>query len=159
MKGDKEIIGLLEQALQMEITAIFAYFLHAEMLADWGVKKLAALEKKASIDEMHHAEWLIEHILFLEGRPTMKTHQEAKPGADVKGIIEFDLNLEYDARKFYNESIATCGAKKDNGSKAIFERLLAEEEEHIDFLETQLDLIKQIGIENYIVAMSEGPKS
>ena len=149
MKGDAKVIEFLNAALKNELTAINQYFLHSRMLKDWGVSILAAYEYKESIEEMHHADWLIERILFLGGLPNLQDLGRLRIGESVKEILEADLALEHDAIPLLRDAIAHCESVRDYGSRDLFGRILHNEEEHVDYLETQFDLIARIGIENY----------
>jgi len=150
MKGDAKVIAVLNQVLKAELTAINQYFLHAEMCENWGYERLAHHTRKESIEEMQHAEKLMEHILFLEGTPNMSDYFKIKIGQDVKAQIENDLQVEYNAVKRLNEGIAVCVKAGDNGSRELLEGILTDEEEHIDYLEAQLHSIEEMGIENYL---------
>src|SRR5215469_3866374 len=149
MKGNAKVLRELNGALQEELTAINQYFLHAEMCENWGYKKLADYIKKQSIDEMKHAEVLIERILFLDGSPSMEP-LELNVGGNVKGIIESDLNLEVSAVKQYNTAVQVATDEKDNGSRDLLVKLLKDEEDHVDWLEAQLHQIKEMGYERYL---------
>jgi len=150
MKGDVKVIAVLNEVLKAELTAINQYFLHAEMCENWGYEKLAHHTRKESIEEMQHAEKLMEHILFLDGTPNMNDYFKINVGPDVKAQIENDLHVEYDAVKRLNEGIAVCVKADDNGSRELLEGILTDEEEHIDYLEAQLHAIQEMGIENYL---------
>ena len=150
MQGKEKVIAQLNDGLRSELIAINQYFLHAEMCENWGYKKLAEFVKKQSIDEMKHAEKLIERILFLDGTPGMSMKLPLHPGTTVKEQIEGDLKLEHEAFTMYNAAAAICVAEGDNTSADLFKALLADEEKHIDFLESQLQIIKDIGIQNYL---------
>lgn len=150
MRGNQTIIARLNQALHSELTAVHQYMLDAEMSENWGYSRLAALFKKQAIDEMKHAEKLIERILFLDGTPEMGGTFNIQPGAGVKAQLELQLKMENEAIREYNESGKVAAELGDNGSKELFDSLLADEEEHADFLETQLGLIQQTGLENYL---------
>jgi len=149
MKGNAKVLRELNGALQEELTAINQYFLHAEMCENWGYKKLADYIKKQSIDEMKHAEVLIERILFLDGSPSMEP-LELNVGGNVKGMIESDLNLELSAVKQYNTAVKVATDEKDNGSRDLLVKLLKDEEDHVDWLEAQLHQIKEMGYERYL---------
>ena len=147
--NDREIIAHLNRALRNELTAINQYFLHAKMLQDWGLGELAEKEEHESIDEMKHADELIERILFLDGLPNLQDIGKLFIGQDVKEIFECDLKLEMAAVPDLRESIEFCEKAGDFGSRALFTKILCSEEEHIDWLETQLDLIEKVGVERY----------
>jgi bacterioferritin len=149
MKGNPRVIAELNKALREELTAINQYFLHAEMCENWGYKKLSDFIKKQSIGEMKHAEVLIERILFLDGSPSMQP-LELTVGGNVKAMIESDLKLEVGAVKQYNDAVAIATKEGDNGSRDLLVTLLKDEEEHVDFLEAQLHLIKEVGYERYL---------
>lgn len=149
MKGDATVIARLNAVLTNELTAIDQYFLHAKMFDHWGFGRLAHDERKASIDEMRHAETLMERILFLEGIPNMKP-LELTVGKTVKDMIESDLDLELAAVKMYNEAIRVAIEHKDNGSRDLFQILLDDEEDHVDWLEAQTHQIKELGYERYL---------
>ena len=150
------IIEHLNGVLKNELTAINQYFLHAKMLIDWGLGELGELEKKASIDEMHHADRLMERILFLEGLPNLQDLGKLLVGTDVEEILKCDLELEMQAIPMLREAIAFSESVSDYVSRELFEDILESEEEHVDWLETQLELLGKTGIQNYIQsAMSQ----
>jgi bacterioferritin len=153
MRGNPKVLDQLNKALRDELTAINQYFLHAEMAENWGYKKYSHLIKKQSIDEMKHAEALMERILFLDGAPSMEP-LALTIGKNVKDMIESDLNLEFGAVAFYNEAIRICVENKDNGSRDLFVRLLKDEEGHVDWLEAQVHQIKEIGYERYLITQT-----
>lgn len=150
MKGDKKVIALLNEVLKAELTAINQYFLHAEMCENWGYERLAKLIRKESIEEMVHAEKLIERILYLDGTPNMSDYFKINIGATVEQQFKNDLELEYTAVKRLNEGIPVCMEAADNGSRELVEKILSDEEHHIDWLEAQLHAIGEIGIANYL---------
>ena len=156
MKGDAKVIALLNEVLKAELTAINQYFLHAEMCENWGYYKLAKLAKKESIEEMQHAEILMERILYLDGTPNMSDYFKINIGQSVKAQFQNDLNLEYDAVKRLNGGVEVCVKAGDNGSRELITKILTDEEHHIDWLEAQLNAIKEIGIENYLAQQLEG---
>ena len=149
MKGNPKVIAALQEALSEELTAINQYFLHAEMCENWGYHQLSDYIKKQSIGEMKHDEALIERILFLDGAPNMQPLQ-LTVGANVKQMIVSDLALELSAVKQYNESIRIATEQGDNGSRDLLVQLLKDEEDHVDFLEAQLHMIKEMGYERYL---------
>ena len=150
MRGKDKVIDQLNDALRAELIAINQYFLHAEMQESWGYSKLGGFIKKQSIDEMKHAEQVIERILFLEGTPGMGMKLPLKVGENVKAQMESDLALEHEAFTQYNTALQVCADEGDNTSADLFRNLLADEEKHIDFLESQMHIIKEIGIQNYL---------
>jgi len=155
MQGDPIVIQHLNAVLKNELTAINQYFLHARMLRHWGVGKLGDYEYKESCDEMKHADQLINRILFLEGLPNLQDLNKLLIAENVQEIIACDLQLERAAMPRLREAIAYCETVKDFISRELFEEILESEEDHVDFLETQLGLIDKIGIENYIQLQSE----
>lgn len=150
MKGKAEVLDVLADMLKEELGAISQYLLHAEMCNNWGYKRLYALIKKESIGEMKHAEKLIERILFLEGTPDLNELPKLTIGKDVKQQLQNDLALEQGAVAAYNDAIKTCEKLGDYGSSELLEEILKDEEDHVDFIETQLGLIQQLGLENYL---------
>jgi len=150
MKGNAKVIAALNEALQEELLAINQYFLHAEMCENWKYEALAKFIKKESIEEMHHAEKLLERILFLDGSPTMTGPKALKVGKNVKEQLESDLALELDAVKMYNRFVKLAADAGDNASAELFKHILEEEEGHVDWLEAQLHLIDEIGYERYL---------
>ncbi len=153
MQGDKKVIDYLNRALTNELTAINQYFLHARMFRNWGLHKLDEKEYEESIDEMKHADRLIERILFLEGLPNLQNLGKLLVGENTREVLECDLKLERDGVPLLREAIAHCETVADYTSRGLFSDILASEEEHIDWLETQLDLIGRVGIENYQQSM------
>ena len=150
MQGNPKVIAELNAALKEELTAISQYFLHGEMCENWQYGKLGSFIKKQSIDEMKHAEMLIERILFLDGAPNLTELLHLTVGANVKEQIESDLKLEINAVAMYNKSIQIARDEGDNASRELFERLLKDEESHVDWLEAQIHQIKEIGYERYL---------
>ncbi len=150
MHGNETVIAALNAALKEELTAINQYFVHSEMCENWGYKKLSGYIKKQSIDEMKHAEALVERILFLDGIPQMAEILPLKIGQNVKQQVENDLKLEIAAVAMYNKAIKQAVTVGDNGSRDLFTKLLMDEEAHVDWLETQLGQITQLGLENYL---------
>ncbi|MCC7426783.1 MAG: bacterioferritin [Alphaproteobacteria bacterium] len=150
MKGDRKVIEFLNTVLTNELTAINQYFLHSRMLGHWGVGKLAEHEYKESLEEMKHADVLIERILFLEGVPNLQKLNKLLIGETVEEILRCDLKLEEKAIADLRDAIAHCEAVRDFASRDLFAGILKNEEEHVDYVETQFDLIERIGIQNYI---------
>jgi len=155
MKGKTEVLEVLAEMLKEELGAISQYFVHSEMCENWGYERLSELIKKQGIGEMKHAEVLIERILFLEGMPNMADLPKLNIGKDVKQQLQNDLNLELSAVTAYNQAIATCRKAGDGGTEELLKVILKDEEEHVDFLETQLGVIKDVGIENYLLEQTE----
>lgn len=149
MKGTKEVIDALNYALKLELGAVNQYWLHYRRLDDWGFTKIAKKERAESIEEMNHADKLISRIIFLEGFPKMQEIAPLMIGENLKEVLECDLKGEYTAQEFYTKARDLCRDHKDYVSMELFEDLLKDEEGHIDFIETQLDLIAKIGIQNY----------
>ncbi len=154
MKGNSKVITSLNQVLQNEIVAINQYLLHSRMLKNWGIERLANHEHKESLDEMHHADHLVERILFLEGLPNLQDLGKLFIGEDVREILECDLKLENQAVPVLRDGISCCEQEGDYVSRRLLESILDSEEEHIDFLEAQFDLIQRMGLENYIQLQS-----
>ncbi len=150
MKGDAKVVDYLNRALRHELTAVNQYWLHYRLMDDWGLKNLAKTWRKESIEEMEHADKLIDRIIFLDGFPNMQVLDPLHIGQNVKEVLECDLQAEYSARSLYQEAATYCREAKDYVSKDLFEKLMADEEHHIDFLETQIDLVKKIGVELYM---------
>ncbi len=150
MKGNDEVIAVLNEVLTSELTAINQYFIHSKMCDDWGFQKLAAKKREESIEEMKHADIIIARILFLEGVPNMQRYFPVKVGEDAIEQHRLDLEVEYDAVKRLNAGIATCVEKRDNGTRELLEMILQQEEEGIDWLEAQLHLVEMIGKERYL---------
>ena len=155
MKGNPKVIDALNDVLTRELTAINQYFLHARMLQDWGLAKLGKLEYEASIDEMKHADELIKRILFLEGLPNVQKLGKVRIGQNVKEVMEADLAVENEAVPALKEHIKLCEAECDYVSRDLFTSILASEEEHVDWLETQLGLLDKVGEQNFIQSQME----
>ncbi|HLS06067.1 MAG TPA: bacterioferritin [Wenzhouxiangella sp.] len=152
MKGNPEVISLLNQALKAELTAINQFFLHSRMYEDWGLNKLAEFEYDASIDEMKHADIIIKRILLLGGLPNLQDIGHLQIGEDPVECIKNDLKIEYEALDLYRSAVGQCEQARDYASRDLFTELIADEEEHADFLETQLDLVDRIGEKRYLQA-------
>ena len=150
MKGDRKVVEILNDVLTAELTAINQYFVHSEMCENWGYERLQNVVRKHSIGEMKHAEELIERILFLEGIPNMQRLGKISIGENVPEILKLDLALEMDALPRLNEGIEACRTAGDNNSRQLLEEVLHDEEEHVDWLESQLGLVEQVGAENYL---------
>ena len=149
MQGDARVIEYLNKALRHELTAINQYWLHYRLLNNWGLLEMGKTWRKESIEEMEHADRITDRIIFLDGFPNMQVLDPLRIGQNVKEIIECDLATEISARTLYEEAATHCHSVKDYVSRDLFEKLMSDEEDHIDFLETQLDLIKRIGLELY----------
>ena len=156
MKGDATVIEHLNKVLRNELTAINQYFLHSRMLKDWGLHRLGDHEYDESIDEMRHADTLIERILFLEGLPNLQSLNALRIGQNVPEMLKADLELEHEAIPDLREAIAYCEEVQDYVSRHIFREILSSEEEHVDWLETQLGLIDKVGLENYQQSQMSG---
>jgi bacterioferritin len=150
MRGSEKVIEQLNAALSAELTAIVQYMVQAEMCDNWGYARLGELTKKRAIEEMRHAEGLIERILFLDGTPGVKVALRPQIGANVKEHLEIDLKDEIEATEQYNNAAKICVAAGDDGSRVLFEKMIQDEERHVDFLEAQLHSIQEIGIANYL---------
>src|SRR5512139_1365688 len=149
MKGDAKVVEFLNKALRHELTAVNQYWLHYRLLDNWGYKDLAKQWRKESIEEMEHADKLVERIIFLDGFPNMQVLDPLHIGQNVKEVLERDLGAEVGARALYQEAATYCHSVKDYPSRNLFEELMKDEEGHIDFLETQLDLVAKLGVELY----------
>ena len=155
MQGDAQVIDFLNKALTNELTAINQYWLHYRVLKNWGIEKLAEYERHESIDEMKHADTLADRILFLEGLPNFQALHKLKVGETVEEILKADLALEMEAIPLLKDAIQHCETVRDYISREIFERILENEEEHVDFLEKQFDMIARMGIQNYCQLQSK----
>jgi len=159
MKGNKKVIDALNDVIAMELMAINQYFLHARMLQNWGLAKIGHLEYKASIDEMKHADELVQRVLFLEGLPNLQKLGKLKIGTDVKEVLNCDLKLELEAIPVLKAHIELCENEKDFGSRELLVSILNSEEHHVDWIETQLGLIESTGVQNYILGQIEMKES
>ena len=157
MKGDKQVLKFLNEALKKELGAINQYFLHSRMLEDWGVTKLAKHEYNESIEEMKHADDLIKRILFLEGIPNLQDLPKLHIGENVKEILECDLKIELEGVANYKAAVAHAESVQDFVSRDLFMKILMDEEGHVDYLETQLQMVEDMGMQNYIQLNSESP--
>ena len=149
MKGDSRVIDYLNKGLRSELTAVNQYWLHYRLLDNWGYKDLAKKWRKESIEEMEHADKFVDRIIFLEGFPNMQVLDPLHIGQNIKEILDADLQAEVDARALYQEAAAYCNSVQDFVTRDLFEELMADEEHHIDFLESQLDLVAQLGVQLY----------
>ena len=159
MKGDKKIITVLNSLLAEELTAINQYMVHSEMCENWGYSKLHKAIRSQAMDEMHHAEWLIERIIFFEGAPTVSKLNTIKIGKDVAEMISNDYNDELDAVKSYNEAIKLAREVKDQGTVDLLTKILNMEEDHVDWAEIQRTQVEQMGMENYLLSQTEGAEA
>lgn len=150
MRGNEKVIEQLNGALSAELTAIVQYMVQAEMCDNWGYARLGELTKKRAIEEMRHAEGLIERIIFLDGTPEVKVALRPQIGANVKEHLEIDLKDEVEASEQYNNAVKVCVTAADDGSRTLFEKMIQDEERHVDFLEAQLHSIQEMGIANYL---------
>jgi bacterioferritin len=159
MQGDPKVIDFLNQALTNELTAINQYWLHYRVLKNWGIDKLAEYERRESIDEMKHADALADRVLFLEGLPNFQALHKLKVGETVEEILKADLALEMEAIPLLKDAISHSEEVRDYVSREIFERILESEEGHVDFLETQFDMIARMGLQNYVQLQSEAAEA
>lgn len=155
MRDNPEVVKFLNKALKSELTAINQYFLHSRMLKDWGISKLAEKEYQESIEEMEHADELIERILFLNGLPNLQDLGKLRIGENVEEILDCDLKLEHDAIPLLRDGIEHCEKVRDYVTRDLLQKILTNEEEHVDWIETQQEMIKQMGLQNYIQLQSE----
>lgn len=159
MKGDAKVIEYLQKGLRSELTAISQYMLHSRMLEDWGLDGLARVEENEALDEMRHADRFIKRILFLEGLPDLQELDRLRIGANVQEILQGDLDAEKEALALYREAMAACEKAQDYASRDLFGELVRDEEGHHDFLETQLELIERMGLQNYLQSQAAGQAS
>jgi bacterioferritin len=155
MRGNEKVIQQLNEALKAELTAIVQYMIHGEMCQNWGYRRIGGYIKKQAIDEMKHAEGLIERILFLDGTPKLDVMPTPKIGANVKAQLENDLAAELEAVKQYNASVKVCSDAGDHGTQELFKKMVGDEEQHADFLEAQVSIVKEIGLQNYLAQQVE----
>lgn len=158
MKGSSTIIDALNSVLTKELTAINQYFLHARMLQNWGLEKIGKLEYDASIDEMKHADMVIKRILFLEGLPNLQKLDKLKIGQNIEEIIEADLEVEYSAIPHLKKCIQLAESEHDYATRDLFLQILKSEEHHVDWLETQRDLLQKVGVQNYLQSQMDPDK-
>jgi bacterioferritin len=156
MKGNEDVIKVLNEVLSAELTGVNQYFIHAMMCANWHYKRLAEHSRAESIEEMKHAQEVIERILYLDGVPNMQRYMKINVGQNVREQHEFDLQLEREAVARLNTGVELARAQGDNGTRALLEKILVDEEEHVDWLEAQLHQIDEIGIQNYLAQQIEG---
>jgi bacterioferritin len=156
MKGDTEVIEYLNRGLRHELTAVSQYWLHYRLLDNWGLNALAKKWREESIEEMRHADRFVDRIIFLEGFPNMQTLDPLRIGENVEEVLAADLKAEQSARELYQEAAEYCLNVKDYRTRTLFVALMSDEEGHIDFLETQIELVKKIGVERYMQAHIEG---
>ena len=159
MKGEPGVLDYLNKGLRHELTAINQYWLHYRLLDNWGYKALAKQWRKESIEEMEHADKLVERIIFLDGFPNLQVLDPLHIGQDVKEVLDCDLGTEISARLLYQEAATHCHSAKDYVSRDLFEKLMSDEEHHIDFLETQLELIGKVGMQNYLQSQMKEKES
>jgi len=150
MKGNEEVIQVLQDVLCAELTAVNQYFIHARMCENWRYRKLAEYVRKESVEEMKHAQDVIDRILYFDGAPNMQKYMRINVGKDVPEQLKLDLDLEYQAVARLNKGIEVARSQGDNGTRALLEAILEDEEEHVDWLEAQLHQIKEMGVENYL---------
>jgi len=155
MKGNDEVIQILQDVLCAELTAVNQYFVHARMCENWGYRSLAAYVRKESLEEMRHAQDLIDRILYFDGAPNMQKYMKINVGKSVPEQFQNDLQVEYEAVPRLNKGIELARERGDNGTRALLEAILKEEEDHVDWLEAQLGMIKEMGVENYLAQQME----